>query len=196
MATLEQLASEMTQEYTVRRRMLIERAKVCRPGNSPLPCSPARRRFATPMHALGCRAHGVVHIRQGLTAWELARQVLLHSFMWAERLKDQEAAAGAKAVGEKYTAAMQAEPAVSLAQVFQTRQGASPLLTASERPLLCACLQEAAVAKCRSYMACWSFCTGAERCNAEVCRLSCAAHGRRGPHVHQQQGHQRQRQQL
>lgn len=29
MAILEQLASELRQEYTVRRRMLIERAKVC-----------------------------------------------------------------------------------------------------------------------------------------------------------------------
>lgn len=48
----------------------------------------------------------------------------MHSFMWAERLKDQEAAAGAKAVGDQYTAAMQAEPAVSLSQVFETRQGA------------------------------------------------------------------------
>lgn len=48
----------------------------------------------------------------------------MQSFMWADRLKDKEAAAEAKALGEKFAAAMHAEPAVSLAQVFETRQGA------------------------------------------------------------------------
>lgn len=48
----------------------------------------------------------------------------MQSFMWADRLKDKEAAAEAKALGEKFAAAMQAEPATSVAQIFETRQGA------------------------------------------------------------------------
>lgn len=53
-------------------------------------------------------------------------QVLMQSFMWADRLKDADAAAEARAVGDKYMAAMQPEPAVSLSQVFETRQGGHP----------------------------------------------------------------------
>ena len=47
----------------------------------------------------------------------------MQSFMWADRLKDKEAAAEAGALGEKFAAAMQAEPAVALSQVFEARQG-------------------------------------------------------------------------
>ena len=115
MAVLEQLESEMRQEYTVRRRMLIERAKVWdrhRPASSlSLLCA-----FLRSLDMYG-RRHG----QSWLTG--VCGQVLMHSFMWAERLKDKEAAAGAKAVGDRYTAAMHAEPAVSLSQVFETRQG-------------------------------------------------------------------------
>ena len=54
-------------------------------------------------------------------------QVLIQSFMWADKLKDGAARAEAQAAADRFTAAMSAEPEVTLEEVFAARQGASPI---------------------------------------------------------------------
>jgi len=49
--------------------------------------------------------------------------VLVQSFMWADKLKDEEARAEAQAAAGRFTSAMSAEPEVSLEHLFAARQG-------------------------------------------------------------------------
>ena len=51
-------------------------------------------------------------------------QVLIQSFMWADKLKDDTARAEAQAAADRFTAAMSAEPEVTMEDVFAARQGA------------------------------------------------------------------------
>ena len=50
-------------------------------------------------------------------------QVLVQSFMWADKLKDGEARAGAQAAADRFLSAMSAEPEVSLDDLFSATQG-------------------------------------------------------------------------
>lgn len=50
-------------------------------------------------------------------------QVLIQSFMWAEKLKDVEARAEAQAAADRFLSAMSAEPEVSLDDLFSATQG-------------------------------------------------------------------------
>lgn len=54
-------------------------------------------------------------------------QVLIQSFMWADKLKDDASRAEAQAAADRFTAAMSAEPDVMLEEVFAARQSASPI---------------------------------------------------------------------
>ncbi len=50
-------------------------------------------------------------------------QVLVQSFMWAEKLKDEGARAEAQAAADRFISAMSAEPEVSLEHLYSARQG-------------------------------------------------------------------------
>lgn len=61
--------------------------------------------------------------------------MLVQSFMWADKLKDEAARAEAQEAADRFTSAMTTEPDVSLEQVFAARQGAIPLaMTQDGRP--------------------------------------------------------------
>lgn len=49
--------------------------------------------------------------------------MLVQSFMWAEKLKDEGARAEAQAAADKFISAMSAEPEVSLEHLYSARQG-------------------------------------------------------------------------
>ena len=49
--------------------------------------------------------------------------MLVQSFMWAEKLKDEGARAEAQAAADSFISAMSAEPEVSLQHLYSARQG-------------------------------------------------------------------------
>ena len=54
-------------------------------------------------------------------------QVLVQSFMWAEKLKEDGARAEAQAAADRFLSAMSAEPEVALQHLFSVRQGMNGL---------------------------------------------------------------------
>ena len=69
----------------------------------------------TPLTVAKARSHGANGCQ--------VLQVLVQSFMWADKLKDEEARAEAQAAASRFTSAMSAEPEVSLEHLFAARQG-------------------------------------------------------------------------
>ena len=86
-------------------------------------------------HELKHKATGVTdHTLDSALCWCLkiacgALQVLVQSFMWADKLKDKAARAEAQEAADRFTDAMTTEPDVLLEQVFAARQGAVPPAT-------------------------------------------------------------------
>lgn len=111
MKDMKELDSDLRQEYRIRKQMLIERAKVIPLNNS------------FPPYGMAHMAHCLVEERHPSLKRRFLLQVLLQSFLQADRLKEKGLAEEASALAGKYASSLKAEPEVSLSDIFTARQG-------------------------------------------------------------------------